>query len=1332
MNRNHSKLTSECRAMSTLAHLKQLYKTSSGFALALCIAISATPAQAEVSQAPLLLGGGNVPGNLALVPSVEWPTILSTANLGDYSSNITYTGYFDSGKCYRYNHNAISPSESHFYPASLTANRTCTNAWSGNFLNWAATQTIDPFRSALTGGYRVKDTTTETWLEKANHTGQNTAGIRVIPASGENLALVQGATPADWTSLSTRLHGLKNRMFFAKSVTTTISDTTVASVAGDTDSTNTVLSGTPATTATTTRITVKNGNTRTLVTQCTNCASQLPSNFSGATPYTQGDELDDDTVYEVYIRVKVCDSSVGIETNCKKYGSNYKPEGLIQQYSSDIRYSVFGYLNDSTTTRDGGVLRAQQKYVGPTMRSVGSPASQSNPAKEWDESTGVFIQNPNPTDATSSSVQDSGVINYLNKFGQMTSSNHKSYDPVSELYYTALRYLKNQGNVSTYSNRTGNTLNQYQLADGFPVITNWADPIQYACQKNVILGIGDVNTHRDKNLPGNSNIDEEPTVPQEVTDDTTINVVTATQKVATLEGITINTPFNVGRKSSAYMVGLAYDANTKDQRPLVSGKQTFSTHWVDVRENGVLAQQNANQYWLAAKYGGFKVPANFGDPYARVDPLEEAWWRTTTDWLDSPTNTYKRPDNFYVASDATKMVESLKKAFANIANEVQSTTASLATNSTRLGTDTAIFQSLLDSRRWSGDLLAKKVAANGVVASAASWSAADQLDALTSSEIGVRKIFTNTPPTQALANGPFISTTGSNFNWAGLNSAQRALLGKSGEANTSLAESRLSFLRGDRSNEISIDNQSNPFRQRSSRMGDIVNSDPQLIHKQDFGYARLSWNDGAVGEAYTTFRQSSAYQARKPLIVVGANDGMLHGFDASINDTPNLNGGKELFAYVPDSVISNLTALTEPNYSHRYYVDGTPRVSDAWLGDATGWKTMVVGSTGAGGKSIFALDITNPGSMTSSNVMWEFRHPKMGYTIGQPALVALPNGKFAVIVSSGYHDTATTDGRIWILDAADGSIINEFTLATTGSLGAPLAADTDYDLAADRIYVGDTLGNLWRVDLSKHNNGSLIVQIPNSLGNDPLFIAKDAAGNRQAITAPLSSAFNDKKEHMVYFGTGSFYRNGDNEVPATPKTDTFYGIIDGGVLIDGRSSLLQQQILKEVSLADGKTGRAVTQNTLSDTQKGWYMDLAWSVSNGGPGPKGERVVARATLRNDRVIFTTLTPAADPCAFGGSSFIMSVSRASGARLNYGYFDSDGDGDIDSDDTASLDNGGGNVPLSGLSDPDDGVTKGVASLYKWLCFAGSSGAAPTCIPVSGSHTDGRKSWREVRSN
>src|SRR5262249_15016765 len=145
-----------------------------------------------------------------------------------------------------------------------------------------------------------------------------------------------------------------------------------------------------------------------------------------------------------------------LESNCRQYSSSAKPEGLIQQYSDELRVGVFGYLNDPNMLRDGGVLRAREKFVGQNLIVPGG-GSSPNSNKEWDATTGVLITNPDPTDASattsafSTSVVNSGVINYLNKFGELTTNTHKSYDPVSELYYTALRYLKHQGNVPEYT-----------------------------------------------------------------------------------------------------------------------------------------------------------------------------------------------------------------------------------------------------------------------------------------------------------------------------------------------------------------------------------------------------------------------------------------------------------------------------------------------------------------------------------------------------------------------------------------------------------------------------------------------------------------------------------------------------------------------------------------------------------------------------------------------------------------------------------------------------------------------------------------------------------------
>lgn len=1221
----------------------RIFAKGAGFLLSLCVLTVCSATYATVSQSPLLLGGGNVPGNLVLVPSVEYPTVISVANLGEYNNDTTYTGYFDSDKCYDYIEESFShvtfgqisvaDGGGYFTPVSwMGSNRVCNgNRWSGNYLNWATTQTIDPFRKALTGGYRSVDTATTTILEKATRSGRS----EYFPTRTINGSVAASVSPYNQALTSSLNEG--NSYQRNKTV----------------------------------RISRGDGN---------------------------------NSSHEFYsVRVEVCKPGL-LESNCKQYGDSYKPEGLIQQYADTIRFSVFGYLNIDGNQVDGGVLRAPQDYVGETRRVPNVPGLQDNLSKEWDPETGVLYGNPRDD-----SIGNSGVINYINKFGELTNE-HKSNDPVSELYYAALRYLRGLQNLDAYTSQATTADDK----DRFPVVTDWADPIQYACQKNAILGIGDVYTHEDRNLlPAGDN--------------TFMDINSYTQKVFDLENInkTAGSVFT-GRGNSAYIAGLAYFANTQDIRPDKAGKQTVSTYWVDVRENQILEPKANNQYWLAAKYGGFEVP----EGYAFGNPLGTETW-SSGEMLASG---YPRPTNFYVASDAENMVRSLELAFAQIANEVQSTTASLAVNSSRLETDTVLFQSRLNSRFWSGDLLALAIEDDGIVGSTPVWSAAEKLDALTDLEVVNRNILSIMPPLPP-ADGEDdveqVSTTGTIFTWGGLSDEQQGFLTKAEEEDDALAQQRLLYLRGDRNEEISAEFRNRLFRQRDSRLGDIVNSDPQFVYKQDYGYVRLTGWEGDVAGKYREFRSSDAYEARIPMVIVGANDGMLHGFDARATDN---QGGDELFAFVPNGVFHNLLALTEPSYSHRYYVDGTPRISDAWLGTSKGWATVAVGTTGAGGRSLFALDVTNVSdkeSMTASRVMWEFTHAKMGYPIGQPAIVALPNKQFGVIVSSGYHDDVPEQGYVWILDVRDGSVIKQFEIPTQGNLGAPLASDLDFNQEVDRIYVADTLGNIWRLDLT--SDSPISWGRPDSLDNGPLFIASDPGGNRQPITAPLASAYNQRGEHMVLVGTGSFYKDGDNEIPDNPPVESFYGIFDTGVLIDGRESLLEQKVLKE-AVVNGRIVRAVTDHALTD-EDGWYLDLAWYPEEGGTGPEGERVVARASLRSDRVLFTTMTPTDDPCAFGGSSIIMALNMSSGQRFPDPYFDVDGDGELGDSDNWHPEEGEGDsddIPWSGISDPEDGVIKGVSPMYRWVCYAGSSGATPKCIRVSGSMREGRQSWRDVRSS
>ncbi len=134
-----------------------------------------------------------------------------------------------------------------------------------------------------------------------------------------------------------------------------------------------------------------------------------------------------------------------------QYGANYKPEGLLQQYANKIRFSAFGYLNQGGDVREGGAMRAPMRFIGPNIPQPLSTTLLTNPQPEWDSTTGIMSVNPDTASASASGVTQSGVMNYLNKFGEFGQT-YKTYDNVSELYYAAVRYFENLGNVPEWTN----------------------------------------------------------------------------------------------------------------------------------------------------------------------------------------------------------------------------------------------------------------------------------------------------------------------------------------------------------------------------------------------------------------------------------------------------------------------------------------------------------------------------------------------------------------------------------------------------------------------------------------------------------------------------------------------------------------------------------------------------------------------------------------------------------------------------------------------------------------------------------------------------------------
>jgi type IV pilus assembly protein PilY1 len=569
--------------------------------------------------------------------------------------------------------------------------------------------------------------------------------------------------------------------------------------------------------------------------------------------------------------------------------------------------------------------------------------------------------------------------------------------------------------------------------------------------------------------------------------------------------------------------------------------------------------------------------------------------------------------------------------------------------------------------------------------------------------------------------------------------------------NDSKGQDRLDYLRGDQSKEQA----SGPFRKRSILLGDIINSDPWFVGTENFRYHTLP---GTEGSSYLTFRNSSSYQGRRKMVYVGVNDGMLHGFDAA-NDTTN--GGKEIFAYIPDAIIGKLSKLTDPTYGaatnpHQYLVDGAPKVGDAYING--GWKTLLAGTLGAGGKGVFVLDVTNPDSFDASKVLWEItdtsdvdglaglEYADLGYTLPQPSIVRMANGKWAVIVANGY-DSASKKAVLYILDAENGSIIKKFDtlVGSANGLSTPITVDKNNDRIVDVIFTGDLQGNLWEFDVSDASASNWKFAYQQGSNPAPFFVACSDQSNcsttRQPITAkPQVGKGPNGQGIMVYFGTGKYFETGDNIIPQPPEpppqVQAYYALWENGAKISGRGDLQRQTIDAEGTV--GSTKVRVTSKTPVDhtSKKGWYLDFVFS-----PGiPQGERVVSPSLLRGGRLIFVSIIPESDPCSFGGTSWLYELDALSGSRLSTAQFDVNGDGKVDKADLVQImdTNNDGVVDAEDDVSPSGkelpiGISKNPSVIsagdYEYKYSSGTTGEIAV-TKEKGAEESGRLSWRQLQ--
>ncbi|EHJ05714.1 PilC/PilY family type IV pilus protein [Marinobacter manganoxydans] len=639
------------------------------------------------------------------------------------------------------------------------------------------------------------------------------------------------------------------------------------------------------------------------------------------------------------------------------------------------------------------------------------------------------------------------------------------------------------------------------------------------------------------------------------------------------------------------------------------------------------------------------------DPVAAFKAIEDGtylnWWGGTSDedkvndMLHAAVNAR---GGFFSASNPSTFAKELKGTVGDITAEAGSSTA-VEFDVSSFQEGALIFSSQFDPNGWTGDLKAVELGGTDTpvvpdiedaIEAGNGWSAGDLLDE--------RDISTNERVIITYGNG-----SASPFLWDDLTDVQKNDLRYGGVTDT-VAEQRLNFIRGDRSLEDTTE-----FRKRGSRLGSIVNSSPEFV-----GAPRAIWPDsdpfGESSERFSDFAETN--KDRSPVVYVGSNDGMLHGFSAT------KSGGQEVLAYIPEFVYNStadnagLHFLTDPAYQHRYYVDLEIRQQDIYtkgkrangnLTNDTAWRSVIVGGGRAGAKGIFALDVTDPSSFSESNaesiVLWEFtagNDNKLGYVTQAPIIGMAKWGssdiRWTAFVSNGYNSTEDSTG-FFMLDIEGGmdgtwesDEVRYVEFDSDGDGLSPLSAfDTTGDYLIDRIYAGDLDGKLWVAD---GTNGSWGTAYSNASGPQPLFTA---ASNQPITAAPVAAANKDavragnEPNLLIFFGTGQYLESDD--VTST-NTQSVYGLWDKGVAGLTRSTL-EPRTLDEATLALEGEATAEVRYSNGDALdfseiNGWYADLDIS---------GERAVVSPQVRGEFLYLNTIIPDQNPCLGGGAGWIL---------------------------------------------------------------------------------------------
>ncbi len=724
--------------------------------------------------------------------------------------------------------------------------------------------------------------------------------------------------------------------------------------------------------------------------------------------------------------------------------------------------------------------------------------------------------------------------------------------------------------------------------------------------------------------------------------------------------------------------------------------------------------------WYAAKWGGFNDINEDGIPQRQE-------WDVNLDGT---------PDNYFSVTNPAEMLTTMRSVFQQI-SAISAAASSVAASSGSLRTASKIYTSEFKSNAWTGDVLSRTINTDGEVSPTPDWSAKEALRNQVAT--GSREILTYNP----------VSQKGIAFRWPQnssnptsdeLSSPQVNALSRNPVSlqQDALGEQRIEFLRGEP--------QAN-FREREDVLGDIIHASPVLVGRPSNFYPD-NWGTGAPENAKPYSDFAAQHRHRQRVVYVGANDGMLHAFDAGQwNGIEYSDGtGNELFAYVPSPAYPNLSELTNVNYTHKNFVDATPQIADVFIDG--NWRTVLIGGLRGGGQGIYALDITEPDSVEENtadqHVLWEFTDEQqsgVGFTYSSPVIARMANGKWAAIMSGGYNNSADQvgyqrgDGRasVIIVDIESGQMMRILHPATTQCQGnqlnpngaaQPTAVDLNNDFKIDTIYAGDLYGCVYAFDVS---DSSPAGWHDGELKHE----AVDDSNNPAPITSPIAVGTHPTGQGvMLYFGTGKYLEPSDQH-PGQAKR-RFYAIWDRGwgTNTDSRTKISNGNLLKQSITAVETRGidtdsdntideyvnvRLTSQESIDwETHEGWYINLEFGEY------LGEQVISTPLLRDGKVFLSTHIPTGNECKPNQDGWFMIFDARSGAMLSDNQFDLDKDGKR---------NDGNLAGVSGLVNPLTPPTILAANAGDILLSQTARDPQINSSALHSNFREGRLTWREL---